>query len=192
MHADNLQRIGIKLFVDNPSAVQLRDFVPIFHSWIQKQRLDGHLLIDVHDYSHIHHGPGILLVAHEGNISVDMAGGRPGLLYHRKQLLGGTLKERLKSLLGLALQACAMLEAEAALVGKIRFRTDELLLITNDRLLAPNEPATLSRLLPDLSAAFEPVLGKVSVDAGSGSLKDRLSIQIHAAGSKSLRDLLKV
>ena len=61
-----VHRLGIKFFAADPVSIRLEDFIPIFHGWIQKQMLDGHLLIDIHDYSHIHHGPGILLVAHEG------------------------------------------------------------------------------------------------------------------------------
>ena len=38
------QRLGFKLFVDDPEAVALDDFVPIFHSWIQKQIIEEHLL----------------------------------------------------------------------------------------------------------------------------------------------------
>ena len=55
--------------------MRLDDFIPVFHRWIQKQTVSGHLLIDVHDYSHIHQGPGILLVGHEGNFSIDLADG---------------------------------------------------------------------------------------------------------------------
>ena len=90
-------RLGIKLFAADSGAVRVKDFVPIFHSWIQKQCVENHQLIDVHDYSHIHHGPGILLVAHEGNFSTDMAEGKPGLAYFRKQPAGGTSEETLRA-----------------------------------------------------------------------------------------------
>ena len=80
-----LQRIGIKLFADSSAPVPVREFIPVFHSWIQKQAIENHLLIDVHNYSHIHNGPGILLVAQEGNFSIDLADGRMGLLYYRKK-----------------------------------------------------------------------------------------------------------
>ena len=63
----DLQRIGIKIFADKPAPVPVREFIPVFHSWIQKQAVENHLLIDVHDYSHMHQGPGILLVAQEAN-----------------------------------------------------------------------------------------------------------------------------
>lgn len=78
-------KIGVKFFFTEPAAKPLRDYIPVFHGWIQGQQLPGHLLIDVHDYSHVHHGPGILLVAHEANLSVDEAEGRRGLVYLRKQ-----------------------------------------------------------------------------------------------------------
>ncbi len=77
-------KFGIKLFFTSATK-PLKDFIPVFHGWIQRQALPGHMLLDVHDYSHVHHGPGILLVGHEANISVDEAEGRRGLLYVRKQ-----------------------------------------------------------------------------------------------------------
>lgn len=80
----NTHKFGVKFFFTNSSR-QLTEFIPVFHNWIQRQALPGHLLIDVHDYSHVHRGPGILLVAHEANVSVDEAEGRRGLVYVRKQ-----------------------------------------------------------------------------------------------------------
>jgi hypothetical protein len=77
-------KYGVKFFFTNASK-PLKDFIPVFHGWIQRQALPGHMLLDVHDYSHVHHGPGILLVAHEANLSVDEAEGRRGLVYIRKQ-----------------------------------------------------------------------------------------------------------
>ncbi len=77
-------KFGIKLFFAN-STKSLKEFIPVFHGWIQRQALPGHMLLDVHDYSHVHHGPGILLVSHEANISIDEAEGRRGLVYIRKQ-----------------------------------------------------------------------------------------------------------
>src|SRR5260370_30328619 len=78
-------RLGVKFFAATGAHIELTGFIPIFHEWIQKQVIDNHLLIDAHNYSHIHQGTGILLVAHEGNFSIDMADDRMGLLYYRKQ-----------------------------------------------------------------------------------------------------------
>src|SRR5436190_13121243 len=120
----DFHRLGIKFFAADPAAVRLEDFIPIFHAWIQKQSLSGHLLIDVHDYSHMHQGPGILLVAHEGNFSIDPGDGRPGLLYYRKAPTTLSPVENLTTILRSALQACRLLEKDA----RIRFSTDELLI----------------------------------------------------------------
>src|SRR6266481_671034 len=79
----DLYKYGVRIFTSDTR--DMGAFIPVFHGWIQRQALPGHLLIDVHDYSHVHHGPGILLVAHEANLSIDEAEGRRGLVYMRKQ-----------------------------------------------------------------------------------------------------------
>src|SRR3989442_9663839 len=119
-------KFGVKLFFTNPAAKPLKDFIPVFHGWIQQQSLPGHLLIDVHDYSHVHHGPGILLVSHEANLSVDEAEGRRGLVYIRKQ--PATLREIVEA----ARQA-------AKLLGE-PFNSDTFEIFVNDRLATPNAP----------------------------------------------------
>ena len=71
-----LSRLGIKLFAADSQRIPregLRTDLPFVDSEAVRRE---HQLIDVHDYSHIHHGPGILLVAHEGNFSTDMAEGK--------------------------------------------------------------------------------------------------------------------
>jgi len=172
-----LQRIGIKLFADSsaPEPVPVREFIPVFHSWIQKQAIENHLLIDVHNYSHIHNGPGILLVAQEGNFSIDMADGRMGLLYYRKKS-GDDIAAVLKT----ALAACKLLESDPALGGRLRFRTDEMLVVTNDRLLAPNDDQTFAELKPSLDAALKRLLPerKFTFARSSVNPKDRLAIQV--------------
>ena len=167
-------RPGIKLFATDPAAVRVKDFVPVFHSWIQKQCVRDHQLIDVHDYSHIHHGPGILLVAHEGNFSTDMAEGKPGIAYFRKQT-SDSPEESLRAALNSALEAAALIEAEPALEGRLRFRRDELLVISNDRLLAPNNSATFEAVKPALSKVFG---GKAAFTHASAGTPDRLTIRV--------------
>jgi hypothetical protein len=85
------------------------------------------LLIDVHDYSHVHHGPGILLVAHEGNFSMDETDGRLGLVYIRKQ--PGSLSETVQT----AFAAAKILEAEQG----VKFDTGTFEVFCNDRLCTP-------------------------------------------------------
>ncbi len=71
----NLQRIVLKIFLDEESVLEPSDVIPVFHPWIQTQAVDG-LLIDVADYSHMATGPCVLLVAHEGHYVLHRAGKR--------------------------------------------------------------------------------------------------------------------
>ena len=169
-----LSRFGLKLFVTDPAAMQERNFVSIFHSWIQKQAVEKHQLIDVHDYSHIHHGPGILLVGHEGNFSTEMGEGIPGLVYFRKQP-AGTFEETLRASLKAILQAAALIEAEPGLEGRVRLRRDEFLFISNDRLLAPNNAASFEVIKPVLAKVFG---NNASLTAVKMATRDRLTIRI--------------
>ena len=177
-----VHKLGVKFFAADPTSVRLGAFIPIFHGWIQRQNLAGHLLIDVHDYSHIHDGPGILLVAHEGNVSIDMSDGRPGLMYYRKAPTALSPVEHLTTILRSALQASRFLERDA----RVRFNLNEFIVIANDRLNAPNNDGTFAELQPPLSAALRQVfegaefhLTRTSIDA-----KERFTIsckRVHPA-----------
>jgi hypothetical protein len=171
-----LDRIGVKLFAVEPdSKFDIRSFIPVFHSWIQRHSMPDHLLIDVHDYSHIHHGPGILLVAHQANLSLDQAEGRLGLLYLRKQPLEGALDHRIATVLTYALQAGRLFEPEG-----LRFKDDEFLVFANDRLNAPNDENTSQSLTQATSAALSR-LGRsgLRVTVNRSSPKERISVTAH-------------
>jgi hypothetical protein len=170
-----LYKIGVKLFAEDSAVVRVKDFVPVFHSWIQRQCVEGHLLVDVHDYSHIPNGPGILLVAHEGNFCTDMAEGKLGLAYFRKQPAGAGTEESLQAAIGIARQAASLLEKEAAFEGRLRFRKDEFLVIANDRLLAPNDAATFAAMKPSLAKVFGPA---AKLTHTSTNPKDRLTVRV--------------
>src|SRR5688572_8339034 len=172
-----LSRFGLKLIATDPTAMEGRKFVPIFHSWIQKQAVEKHQLIDVHDYSHVHHGPGILLVGHEGNFSTEMGEGIPGLVYFRKQP-AGTFEENLRASLKAILQAAALIEAEPSLEGRTRFQRDEFLFISNDRLLAPNNTAAIEGVKPVLAKVFGAGATLAAVRPGT---RDRLTIRVTGA-----------
>lgn len=166
----DLYKLGVKIFAANPEVVNIRDLIPVFHSWIQQRKLEGHQLIDVHDYSHVHHGPGILLVAHEGNFSLNESEGRLGLFYLRKQPLNGGLEANLRNVLKTTLDACQLLESEPKLKG-IRFDTREILVVANDRLLAPNDTATRAQLEPLISRA----LGQATPAPQTADRRERLA-----------------
>jgi hypothetical protein len=140
-------KINVKFFAARAEGVRLVDFVPIFNRWIQES--DGEYY-DLADYSHVHHGPGILLIAHEANVSVDETGGRLGLLYNRKRPFSGEPREKLLAAVRAALDYAARLEAEPALEGRLAFNAGELLVLLNDRLHAPNTNATFEAARPHL------------------------------------------
>ena len=186
-----LQRLGVKLFVENPSSLEIRSFIPIFHSWIQGQVIEGHLLIDIHDYSHVYRGPGILLVAHEGNFSMDRAEDRLGLFYYRKQPSNGSPRDHIQTIFRTALQACRLLEQESELAG-IQFKTDEVLVVANDRLFAPNTPETFQQLQPVLTEFFEQLFdGNEFTLNHRTDPKERFSLAVQATHSMDIQALLQ-
>ena len=145
-------QIQIKLFLVEPAQVSAKDLVPVFHGWIQKQALPGELLLDVADYSHVHHGPGAVLIAHESHYALDQAEGRCGLLYVRKRESKPVdASARLAQALRRALYAAQLIASDAALNGRVSFRTDEWVLRTVDRLRAPNNEASFKMLRSELT-----------------------------------------
>ncbi len=186
-----LQRLGVKLFVENPSSLEILSFIPVFHSWIQKQVMEGHLLIDIHDYSHVHRGPGILLVAHEGNFSMDRAEDRLGLFYYRKQPSNGSLRDHIQTIFKTALEACRLLEQESELAG-IQFKTDEVLVVANDRLFAPNTPETFQQLQPVFREFFEQLFdGNEFTLNHRADPKERFSLAVQSTHSMDTQALLQ-
>ena len=176
-------KIDLKLFLQEPADVEMEDFIPVFHDWIQHQRLDE-LLIDVVDYRHVHNGPGVMLIAHDAHYAMDMADGRMGLLYSRRRETYPdrndiqSVTERLQSVLQCALAACQRLETEPSLRGRLRFRSNELLLRINDRLVSP----TLANF-DDLQTHLQPLLARLYPDhqadvQSCGGSDSRLAVTI--------------
>jgi hypothetical protein len=151
----NAQKLCVKFFLKDPAQLHGLKLLPVFQSWIQMHAVEDHLLIDVADYEHVPDGPGTVLVAHEANFSLDSAGGRPGLLYQRKQPLGGDPGERVASVFKYALRAAARLEEDQGLI----FRTDEILFRIADRLHAPNNARTFAAVKPALEGFFSKLPG---------------------------------
>lgn len=148
-----LQHVNVKLFVKRAEAVDLEALIPVFHEWIQNQSR-GELLLDIADYRHVHSGPGIVLIGHEGNYSLDNRGNRLGVRYNRKSMLEGSNLERLVQAAQAALTACLRLEAEPSLEGRIQFNGREMEVFINDRLLAPNSDLTRRAALSEFQAFF--------------------------------------
>ena len=142
-----LQKINVKVFTAEPNNIPLTDFIDIFHDWIQAT--DG-VYLDVADYSHMQAGPGIVLVADDANVSIDETGNRRGLLYSQKGKLSGSNLEKLSTVLRSALENCQRLEQEPALRGKLRFAGNQVEILVNDRLVAPNTGDAFEEIRPEI------------------------------------------
>ena len=153
-----LQHVNVKLIVQNPKNIDLEPLIPVFHSWIQEQS-NGELLLDVADYRHVDAGPGIVLIGHEGNYSVDNTDNRLGVRYNRKAELSGSNQDRFEQAARAALSACRRLEAEPRLDGQLRFNGQEIDIFINDRLLAPNNDETREAVASDLRVFSKKLFG---------------------------------
>ncbi len=183
--------LAIKFYAVDSVELGPRDFVPIFHEWIQSHRLENEVMIDVADYSHVHHGPGVLLMCHEGQYSLDQAEGRLGLLYSRKRRAEGDVRSRLRRAFGAALKACMLLQAEPAFEGKLHFRYDEALFKIQNRLLAPRTPeafdAVKEGLLPFLGELY-PEADDIQVEA-VGEPKEPFAVRIAVSQDPPISDV---
>ncbi len=174
----DLHKIAVKFFAEDPLGVKAEELIPVFHRWIQKHTVEG-TLIDVADYSHVPGGPGVVLVGFETDLGLDEMEGPLGLLLTRKQPLPGAFPERVAGTLKAALDACAKLEEEPELKGRLRFRKGEALFISNDRLLAPNTDAAFEALKAGLEAAGREVFPKgVSIVREGGDPRRRLAARL--------------
>ena len=113
MNLEKLQRVALKVFftTQTASTFKTREVIPVFHRWIQTHAVDG-LLIDVADYTHLPTGPAVILVAHEGQYSIDLTDGQLGLQYSRTKPLSGNPLERVKTQARTLLKAAHLLEKE--------------------------------------------------------------------------------
>jgi hypothetical protein len=152
-----LQHINIKLPLKNPQNIDVHTVVPVFHEWIQQQ-ITHELLLDVASYAHVKNGPGILLIGHEADYSLDLADGRPGLRYNRKAAAAGDNQARLEQSVNAALEALHLLENDPRTATSIQFDGRGLELFINDRILAPNRPETRLSVDPILQSFFRRLL----------------------------------
>ncbi len=183
----NVQHINIKFYLENPEAVNLAEYAAVFNTWIQNQRMEE-LLIDVADYLHVHNGPGIMLIGHEADYSLDHRAGRLGLLYNRKEQLKGTTQEKLAQAVQAALTAAQILEKENGL----KFNTQEVQVIINDRLLAPNTVETFELLEPDLKAFFEMLYNGAGYTlTHQADPRERFTFNVKAESNFNVESLLK-
>jgi hypothetical protein len=190
-HLPQMQHINVKLLLRNPAEVDLEPLIPVFHDWIRDQVGEG-LLLDVADYRHVDAGPGVVLIGHEGNYSVDNTDNRLGVRYNRKAALDGSNQDRLRQAARAALTACQRLEAESRLGGRLRFNGQEIEIFINDRLLAPNGDATRDAFDSDLKSFSEKLFrgSEYSISYG-GDPRTLFTVSVKAGQPFNVAELLK-
>jgi hypothetical protein len=185
----DLYKFGIKFFAD-AAGVDILKLIPIYHRWIQKNALED-LLIDVADYTHVPNGPGVMLIAHEGNYALDETGRERGVVYYSKHQLDGELPDRLAQVARKALQAAQLMSEDAELDGALKVPGNRLEFFANDRLVAPNTDAAYAELEPALKAFLERLYaGAPYTVTRETDTKERLSVRVRADSKVPLGTLL--
>ncbi len=146
-----LQHINVKLLLKDAQGLDLDPVIPVFHSWIQQQSFDG-LLLDVADYRHVQAGPGIVLIGHEADYSLDNTDNRLGVRYNRKAILDGTNEERLTQAAQAALSAIQKIQEDRRVNARLHFNGHDVEIFVNDRALAPNTVSTREALRAEFQA----------------------------------------
>jgi len=186
-----LQHVNVKLLLQNSQSVSLEPLIPVFHNWIENQNGDE-LLIDIADYTHVPAGPGVVLIGHEGNYSVDNADDRLGVRYNRKAALSGDNQDILAQATRAALSACQRLESEPRLDGKFRFNGQDIEIFINDRLVAPNNAASCKTLDPDFQLFSQKLFrGKEYSIAYGTDPRALFTAKVKAARPYSIAELLE-
>src|SRR5437764_11152336 len=116
-----LQHINVKLPLLGNEDIDLDPVIPVFHNWIQGQICEE-LLLDVADYRHVIGGPGITLIGHEADYSIDNTDNRWGVRYNQKTVIDGGNQARLEQGTRAALKAFQRLQQDALL--KLHFKGD--------------------------------------------------------------------
>jgi len=180
-----LHKIGVKVFSAEREPLDLLKLIPVFHRWIQTSAVDD-LLIDVADYSHVHNGPGILLIAHQGNYGYEETDGRRGVVYYSKHPLDGPLEQRIGTVAAKSLMACSRLLQEKSVAEKVAFPVAEVEIFANDRLAAPNTDDAFQALRPALEAVAARLFsdGGYELERVDNDPRERLTARIRASGTE--------
>lgn len=176
-----IQHFRVKLFATAESHPRLSDAIPVFHRWIQQDRVPE-TAIDVSDYEHVPAGPGVILVCHEAIYGLDQGQGKLGLVYNRRTVLNGSVEDRLQQAVDAAVAAAALLEEEPEFSGNLRFDRNCWEVSVNDRALAPNTDATWALLTPVIRAVFDRMIGEDKYSLGRNTdPRELLRVSVDAA-----------
>jgi hypothetical protein len=186
----DLHKFGIKFLAAGEDGIDILKLIPIYHRWIQQNALED-LLIDVADYSHVPDGPGVMLIAHEGNYALDETGHERGVVYYSKHKLTGELHERFALIARKALKAAQLMTEDAELEGALKVPGNRLQFFANDRLVAPNTDAAYAEIEPALQTFLDRLYAGDRYNlTREADPKERLSVRVQAEGEVPLKTLL--
>jgi hypothetical protein len=188
-----LQHINVKLLVRNQESVDLDPLIPVFHSWIQGQICEE-LLLDVADYRHVQGGPGIILIGHEADYSLDNTDNQLGVRYNRKAVLDGGNQERLAQAARAALKACQHLQQDSTLTERLKlsFNGREIEIFVNDRALAPNREDIREAVKADFQAFADQLFGAGEYSLSfEGDPRRLLKVSLKASRAFAVEELLQ-
>ncbi|MCH7599565.1 MAG: hypothetical protein IH973_07395 [Myxococcales bacterium] len=155
------KRIAVKLFAADPEAeVDLHKYIRVFHEFIREKKVEG-LLIDVADYSHVPEGPGVVLIGHDVDYSIDLNGGRAGLMALAKRIEGENLADLFDDVVRKCLLAVKAVQEDGS--TGMSFSTARLRVQLVDRLAAPNSDEGYASVQPE----FEALAGRVFGDGAT-------------------------
>lgn len=175
MPIEEASKVMVKLFA-RPGAPAAAELIPVFHRWITEQKLEE-LVIDVADYSHVHEGPGVILIGHEGDYYYDFGEGRPGLLYSQKRDAEDAELDfagRLKLALSRAKIAEGLLSEDG-----LSFEGNEVLIRIPDRLHVKNDEASFEAAQPIVAQVLKEAFGdQVAVNLSQeGDVREPLTLR---------------
>jgi len=177
-----VQQLEVGLELADGATIDQAALIPIFHRWIQEDRLGAAtVLIDVADYRHVPGGPGVMLVADGAQWRMDEGGGATGLVYARKRDPLGEPAAKLEEAFGNLLRAAVALEAEPALRGTVRFAGDRARVTVMSRLAASGDRGSYDAFAPAVRA-FAARLWDGEVEVGDATeSRGPLAVDIRAA-----------
>ena len=186
----DLQQINVKVFTTEDSKVNYTNFIKVFNRWMKEADSDDYL--NYADYSHVDAGPGVLLILKQANYSIDNAYHESGFLYNRKHAMEGDNADKIRQALAEVLSKCEQLEASAELENAVHFNGANLLLMINNRHIAPNTSETAEAVQAALTPVLQQMYGddNFRVERTSEDARERFALRISANSDKPISELL--
>ncbi len=180
------KRLGAKIFVESGTSLTATQLIPVFHDWITNKVVDE-MLIDVADYSHVLHGPALLLVALEADYVLDEGNGETGIRYIRKRALPATFAAAVTQVIGQAVHAASHIAVEPSLDPPAVFDATRIEIELLDKL---NYPSTSVGLEDALTVVIQAIFGdNAALTAVQDDPRRPLRFSVRLDSVDSLREL---